>query len=155
MPQAHPTPNLPRFTGAFVGRDTEILAPRRHIEDHRLLTLVGPAGVGRGDQGQRVHARSMAGLSPRPTYSSATFVGPARNAPREGVGRPRRKARSTSRSYAPTATAPSRQPRPSRSARSPASRSRSSSSTRTTTATSTSSPRTRAPTTWPSSAAAA
>lgn len=47
MPRAHPTPNLPSLTGVFVGRDAELLALRRQLEDHRLSTLVGPAGVGK------------------------------------------------------------------------------------------------------------
>ncbi|MGE3911176.1 MAG: LuxR C-terminal-related transcriptional regulator [Chloroflexota bacterium] len=45
--QELPTGNLPLSLTRLVGRDEEIDGTHRELEDHRLVTLVGPGGVGK------------------------------------------------------------------------------------------------------------
>jgi predicted ATPase/DNA-binding SARP family transcriptional activator len=57
---SNPARWLPRYETSFVGRDRERAALEAHLRDGRLVTLVGPAGVGK----TRLAAEVIAGRDP-------------------------------------------------------------------------------------------
>ena len=56
--------NLPLHASSFLGRDAEVAAVREAVEAHRLVSLVGPGGIGK----TRVALQAAADLSDRWTH---------------------------------------------------------------------------------------
>ena len=46
-PATPPAPALPRPLSSFVGREADLAAVGRMLEQHRLVTLIGPGGIGK------------------------------------------------------------------------------------------------------------
>ncbi|MFC1415984.1 ATP-binding protein [Streptacidiphilus cavernicola] len=55
--------NLPAETTAFVGRSTELADAQRLLDGNRLVTVVGPGGVGKSRLGLRAAARAASRLN--------------------------------------------------------------------------------------------
>ena len=58
-PELVPPHNLPEFSTSFVGRRSVLLAGAQLLEQHRVLTLVGPGGVGKSRLAIEIARRSL------------------------------------------------------------------------------------------------
>ena len=70
--------NLPALTSELVGRADELTALRDLLRDHRLVTVVGPAGVGK--------TRTAIELGARPPARRRRLAGASRRGGRDHVG---------------------------------------------------------------------
>lgn len=70
-----PAPNLPAQTTPFVGRDTELRALRRLIADPavRLITIVGPGGIGKTRLAVAAAAEQLDSGEEQPTFPHGVF----------------------------------------------------------------------------------
>jgi predicted ATPase/class 3 adenylate cyclase/DNA-binding SARP family transcriptional activator len=75
--------NLPEFVSSFVGRETEVGEVRRLIEESRLVTLVGPGGVGKTRLGLQVAAELLDGSGDGVWMVALESVGDPDSIPRE------------------------------------------------------------------------
>jgi predicted ATPase/DNA-binding CsgD family transcriptional regulator len=58
-PELSPPHNLPEFSTSFVGRRSQLLATARLLEQRRVLTFVGPGGVGKSRLAVEIARRSL------------------------------------------------------------------------------------------------
>lgn len=68
------THNLPAQTASLVGRDQEVLLARRLLDEHRLLTLTGPGGVGKTRLAIHVGASTVSGYDQGVRFVELTRV---------------------------------------------------------------------------------